>query len=254
MPLKRILKDRTLEKVKRRMLTVQNLWSYKYMQLYGYIYALLPVYEKLFDKDIIAERMKEEGAYFNTHPYMASYIAGVHARMLQNGDPEEKIVNFRNNLMSPLASIGDSFFWFTLRNVLIGFTSVCIMLFFRMPVLIIAAALISLIFFNVFHFRHRFTGFDEAYKSGDITMYFTKKFFFFERTASFFSYLLFMLTLGFLILETVKICNFPAAEYALFFLIFFACDIFSEKYFRGKHSGYLIKIAAAALIFIFKGY
>jgi PTS system mannose-specific IID component len=92
------------------------------MQNIGFLFVLKPfLYKIYFNEEKRKEALLRHMGFFNTHPYMASMIIAIIANMekkIAEGNSNEKVseVNVVKNAMEgPLAAIGDSFFWGTLR-------------------------------------------------------------------------------------------------------------------------------------------
>jgi len=103
-----------------RSFLIQASWSYDRMQSLGFAFALIPVLRRLYpDPGRFAGRLAAHMEYFNTQPYLASFILGATARA------EEKLASGRKtaadvdeikkNLVAPLGALGDSFFWGSLK-------------------------------------------------------------------------------------------------------------------------------------------
>ena len=92
----------------------------------SYCYSMLPVIKKLYpNKEDQVAAMKRHLEFFNTTPQLATLILGISAAMEESNanDPEfdtESINNVKVSLMGPLAGIGDSFIWGTLRIIATG--------------------------------------------------------------------------------------------------------------------------------------
>ena len=104
-------------------------------------------------------------AIFNTTPHMVSVISGVTAAMekeaSENKDFDKDIINnVKVGLMGPLAGIGDSFFWGTLRIIAAG---IGLSLAQQGSVL---GAILFLIIFNVPHLLIRYYGTVLGYQFG----------------------------------------------------------------------------------------
>ena len=99
-------------------------FSQEHMQTFGYLCAMLPVVEELYDKKEDQKKaMQTYTAFFNTEPQIGSLVVGMTAGMEEakaNGQPidGDAINGIRAGLMGPLAGIGDPVFWFTLRPIL----------------------------------------------------------------------------------------------------------------------------------------
>lgn len=99
-----------------RALVIQASWSFDRMQSLGFAYALRPVLEKLYpDRAEFESRLTAHMEYFNTQPYLASFILGAVARLEQERAAgrasSEDISRLKAALMAPLGALGDSFFW-----------------------------------------------------------------------------------------------------------------------------------------------
>ena len=85
------------------------------MQTFGYLCAMLPLVEELYDtKEEQKEAMNTYTAFFNTEPQVGSVIVGItagleEARANGNEDVDGETINgLRAGLMGPIAGIGDS--------------------------------------------------------------------------------------------------------------------------------------------------
>ncbi len=226
---------KVLKKVIFRSLGIQNLWNYRYMQLYGYIYSILPVYRYIYTKEEIIKRLNIQWEYFNTHPYMASYILAMHSKMLILNEDEKEIKRVRNNLMSPLASIGDSFFWGTLRSFLISISIFFMLIFFAHPSILLLSLGVGLLFFNFIHFYHIFKGFQRTFRYGRLNIKFTKKFFFFEKLINFTSSLFFTFSTALLLRIFDLQYHMGHYKYLLLFILFILINILFIKYIHEKN-------------------
>jgi len=111
---------RDLIRVFWRSLLIQASWSFERMQSLGFSYAIEPVLKKLYpDPGEYESRMRLHLEYFNTQPYLASFILGATVRLeqdrAQGKNPVADIRNIKTSLMAPLGALGDSYFWGALR-------------------------------------------------------------------------------------------------------------------------------------------
>ena len=90
-------------------------FSQEHMQTFGYLHAMLPLCEELYEnEDDKAKAMNTYTAFFNTEPQLGSVIVGMTAGLEEsraNGDEsvdDETINGLRAGLMGPIAGIGDS--------------------------------------------------------------------------------------------------------------------------------------------------
>ena len=102
-------------------------FSQEHMQTFGYLCAMLPLVEELYDtKEEQKEAMNTYTAFFNTEPQVGSIIVGITAGLEEakaNGNEDidaEAINGIRAGLMGPLAGIGDTISWSTLMYLFIG--------------------------------------------------------------------------------------------------------------------------------------
>ncbi|SHJ71405.1 PTS system mannose/fructose/sorbose family transporter subunit IID [Propionispora hippei] len=101
-------------------------FSQEHMQTFGYLCAMLPIVEELYEtKEQKKEAMQTYTAFFNTEPQIGALVVGMTAGLEEakaNGQPidGEAINGIRAGLMGPLAGIGDSMIVGTLIPILLG--------------------------------------------------------------------------------------------------------------------------------------
>ena len=102
-------------------------FSQEHMQTFGYLHAMLPLCQELYDnEDDLARSMNTYTAFFNTEPQLGTVIIGITAGLEEaraNGDEEvddETINGLRAGLMGPIAGIGDSLVVGTVIPILLG--------------------------------------------------------------------------------------------------------------------------------------
>ena len=101
-------------------------FSQEHMQTFGYLCAMLPLVEELYDtKEEQTEALKTYSAFFNTEPQIGTMIVGVTAGLEEaraNGEAidDDAINGIRAGLMGPLAGLGDSLIVGTLIPILLG--------------------------------------------------------------------------------------------------------------------------------------
>lgn len=122
----RKLTKQDLNKVAIRSLGMEWDWNYERQMNMAFCYSMLPVIKKLYpNKDDQVAAMQRHLEFFNTTPHMSTLILGITAAMEEQNasDPDfetESINNVKVSLMGPLAGIGDSFIWGTLRIIATG--------------------------------------------------------------------------------------------------------------------------------------
>lgn len=111
----------TLWRVAMRSFLLQASWNFQRIQNMGFAFALGPVLRALYPRqEERAAAFRRYLEYFVTHPYCASLILGVVARLEQaqaQGAPAGGVdaKQLKDNMMGPLAALGDSLFWATLK-------------------------------------------------------------------------------------------------------------------------------------------
>lgn len=122
----RKLTKKDLNRVAIRSLGMEWDWNYERQMNMAFCYSMLPIIKKLYpNKDDQIQAMQRHMEFFNTTPHMSTLILGITAAMEEQNasDPEfetESINNVKVSLMGPLAGIGDSFIWGTLRIIATG--------------------------------------------------------------------------------------------------------------------------------------
>lgn len=120
------LTKQDLNRVAIRSLGMEWDWNYERQMNMAFCYSMLPVIKKLYpNKDDQVAAMQRHLEFFNTTPHMSTLILGITAAMEEQNasDPDfetESINNVKVSLMGPLAGIGDSFIWGTLRIIATG--------------------------------------------------------------------------------------------------------------------------------------
>lgn len=117
---------RDLRRVFWRSFQMEFSWNYERQMNLAFVYTLIPVLKKLYSrKEDLAEALKRHLAFFNTMPHIVTLILGITVAMEEKNSQQKEmdassIDNVKASLMGPLAGIGDSFFWGTLRLIATG--------------------------------------------------------------------------------------------------------------------------------------
>jgi len=103
-----------------RMLFMQAAWNFERLQNLGWAWCMQPGLNELYpDPAERAKALRRHLELFNTHPYMAGYVAGAALRAeaeVAAGTAEPaRVAALKSGLAPALAAMGDSFFWATLR-------------------------------------------------------------------------------------------------------------------------------------------
>ena len=155
-----------LSKVFWRSFQMEFSWNYERQMNMAYVYAMIPILKKLYKtKEQMADALKRHLEFFNTTPHIVTLILGINAAMEEENvnDPDfdtSAIDSIKTSLMGPLAGIGDSFFWGTLRLIATGVgTSLALQGNILGPILF-------LLIFNIPHILFRYLATSWGYKLG----------------------------------------------------------------------------------------
>lgn len=162
------VKKADLRQIFWRSFGLQSAFNYERMQSLGFAWTLLPLLSRLYKKkDDRATAYKRHLTFFNTHPWTVGPILGMVASMEERmaaGEvvvDEEGIQAVKGGLMGPLAGIGDSLFFGTLRPIIAG-VAVTLALSGN-----IFAPILFILGVNAIHFWVRWAGLQYGYKLGD---------------------------------------------------------------------------------------
>ncbi|HQB32282.1 MAG TPA: PTS system mannose/fructose/sorbose family transporter subunit IID [Erysipelotrichaceae bacterium] len=114
----------TLNKMVIRSLFLQASFNYERMQAAGWLYGILPGLEKIHtNKEDLAASMAHNLEFFNTHPFLVTFVMGLVMSLEQQKADIATIRAVRVAAMGPLGGIGDAIFWFTVLPIAAGITS-----------------------------------------------------------------------------------------------------------------------------------
>lgn len=155
------LDQKTLNKMAWRSCFLQASFNYERMQAAGWLYSIIPGLEKIHtNKNDLSASMSHNLEFFNTHPFLVTFVMGIVLSLEQNKVDIPTIRAVRVAAMGPLGGIGDALFWLTLVPITAGITS-------NMAINGNAAApIIFLVIFNVVQFALRFWLMNWSYKLG----------------------------------------------------------------------------------------
>ncbi|MDO4595154.1 MAG: PTS system mannose/fructose/sorbose family transporter subunit IID [Tissierellia bacterium] len=155
------LDKKTLNKMVWRSLFLQASFNYERMQAAGWLWGILPGLQKIHkNKKDLAASMSHNMEFFNTHPFLVTFVMGIILSLEQNKADIQTIRAVRVAAMGPLGGIGDALFWFTLVPITAGLTS-------NMAIDgSVIAPFLFLIIFNIFQFAIRFGLMNWSYKLG----------------------------------------------------------------------------------------
>lgn len=157
----KVITKKDLNKMAWRSLFLQASFNYERMQSAGWLYSIIPGLKKIHkDKKDLSKSMTHHMEFFNTHPFLVTFIMGIVIAMEENKEDIQAIRGIRVATMGPLGGIGDAIFWLTLLPICAGIgASLAIEGS-------IAGPLIFLALFNVVHFGLRFGLMHYSYKKG----------------------------------------------------------------------------------------
>ena len=123
---KSLLTRKDLRQCFTRSCTLDSSWNYERMLNLSYAYMMSPVIRRLYEKkEDRAAALQRHLEFMSVTPHISTILVGVSAAMEEenalNPDFDETSINaVKASLMGPLAGIGDSFFWGTLKIIAAG--------------------------------------------------------------------------------------------------------------------------------------
>lgn len=118
------LKKSTLNKMVWLSTMLQASFNYERMQAGGWLWSMLPGLQEIHtDKEDLKLSMKHNLEFFNTHPFLVTFVMGIVLSLEQQKADVNTIRAVRVAAMGPLGGIGDALFWFTLIPITAGITA-----------------------------------------------------------------------------------------------------------------------------------
>lgn len=145
------LTKKVLNKMAWRSLFLQGSFNYNRMQACGWLYSIIPGLKSIHkNKDDLSTSMTHNMEFFNTHPFLVTFVMGIVLSLEQKKADIQTIRSLRVAAMGPLGGIGDAIFWFTLVPIAAGIgANLSLSGSFMGPI-------IFLLIFNIVHFGLRF--------------------------------------------------------------------------------------------------
>lgn len=157
----KVLTKKDLKKMVWRSLLLQASFNYERMQGGGWTYSLIPGLKKIHkDKEDFSYAMLDHLQFFNTHPFLVTFVQGVILAMEENKENRSTIRGIKVAMMGPLGGIGDAMFWLTLLPITAG---VGVSLSMNGNPL---GPILFLVVFNAVHFGLLFWLMNYGYKTG----------------------------------------------------------------------------------------
>lgn len=117
------LDKKTLNSMVWRSHQLQASFNYERMQAAGWLWSILPGLQKIHtNKEDLALSMEHNLEFFNTHPFLVTFVMGIVLSLEQQKADVNTIRAVRVAAMGPLGGIGDALFWFALVPITAGIT------------------------------------------------------------------------------------------------------------------------------------
>ena len=145
---------------------LEHSYNYERQQALGFCVGIWPAIKNFYSRDEDrAMALQRHMDIFNTNPHLVSFITGatvaIEEKASTSKDFDYSIINnIKVGLMGPLAGIGDSFFWGTLRIIATG---IGLSMAQQGNLL---APIVFLLMFNIPHLIIRYLGLVYGYKFG----------------------------------------------------------------------------------------
>ena len=161
-----------------RLLQIQTIMAPERMQGPGFAFAMAPILRRLYpDRARLGEALERHTAYVATHPLLSGYVLGAAVGLEQEraaGKPIDgaRIDAIKRALASPLAAMGDPFFWVVLRPFA-GLLAVCSIAWFGPPdpslpdLRVLLCPLVLLLTYNAVALPTRWRGVATGYAAAD---------------------------------------------------------------------------------------
>lgn len=109
-----------------RSLVCDASWNYERMQNLAFVYMMAPIIRRVYKNEADkAAALKRHLEFMSVTPHISTLLVGIAGAMEEenskNPDFDERSISaVKSSLMGPLAGIGDSFFWGTLKIIAAG--------------------------------------------------------------------------------------------------------------------------------------
>ena len=157
----KVITTKDLSRMAWRSLFLQASFNYERMQANGWLYTILPALRKIHkNPDDLRQSMRMHLEFFNTHPFLVTFISGLVVSMEEAKENISTIRAIKVSTMGPGGGIGDAVFWLTLLSICGGVgASFSLSGSWLGPIFFLVA-------FNVVHFALRFGLANYGYKMG----------------------------------------------------------------------------------------
>lgn len=155
----------TLLRVLWRSFFFQAAANYERMQNVGFAYTMAPALGRLYEGEALQAAMQRHLVFFNSNPYLSSAVVGACLRIeeqVANGEqPPSHVEAVKRITMGPLAAVGDTFFWSSLRPFAAAWAVAGVVAGVHW------APLAFLLLYNLFHLGIRAFGIFGGYRHGE---------------------------------------------------------------------------------------
>lgn len=158
---RKVLTKKDLHLMVWRSLMLQSSFNYERMQGGGWTYSIIPGLKKIHkNKEDLSYSLIDNLQFFNTHPFLVTFIQGLVLAMEENKESRSSIRGIKIALMGPFGGIGDALFWLTLLPITGG---IGVSLSEQGNIF---GPILFLIIFNVVHFGLLFWLMNYGYNTG----------------------------------------------------------------------------------------
>lgn len=156
-----VLDSKVLRQSWLRLMWIQSSFNFQRMQSAGFLFAMIPALKRIHknEKDL-SQSLMLHNEFFNTSPWLATFMMGVILAMEKGKQSVETIRSFKVAAMGPLGGIGDAMCQLTILPIT---ASIAASLAFEQ---IFIAPLIFLLMFNFSRFSVYIPLFYYGYKLG----------------------------------------------------------------------------------------
>ena len=157
----KVLTPQDIRRMAWRSLFLQASFNYERMQANGWLYSILPSLRKIHkDKSDLKKSMAMHLEFFNTHPFLVTFIAGLVLAMEEGKERISTLRAVKIATMGPGGGVGDAVFWLTLLSICGGIgASFSLSGSYLGPIFFLVA-------FNIVHFGMIFGLASYGYKMG----------------------------------------------------------------------------------------
>lgn len=114
----KVLTPKDIRRMVWRSMFLQASFNYERMQANGWLYSILPSLRKIHkDKNDLKKSMTMHLEFFNTHPFLVTFIAGLVLAMEQGKERISTLRAVKIASMGPGGGVGDAVFWLTLLSI-----------------------------------------------------------------------------------------------------------------------------------------